>query len=86
MRDDKVEYFLITYDIAAGASKVESFGQDYESALKAYDEVENAARDDENLDIVLVGAEDLDVVKRTHSSYFETGNSLESLLPDGILS
>ena len=41
-------------------------------------------RDD--LDIVLVGADSLETVKRTHSSYFETDETLESLLPAGVLS
>lgn len=42
--------------------------------------------DRDDLDIVLVGADSLDTVKRTHSSYFRGGKDFESLLPEGVLS
>lgn len=83
---DTVEHFLITYNIANGIAHVDPYGSDYEAALSAYDAAEELARNNENLDIVLVGAENLEVVKRTHSSYFETKESLESLLPEGFIS
>lgn len=40
----------------------------------------------DDLDIVLVGADSLETVKRTHSSYFgDTAETFESLLPAGVL-
>lgn len=41
---------------------------------------------DDDLDIVLVGADSFETVKRTHSSYFgDTAETFESLLPAGVL-
>ncbi len=54
--------------------------------MAAYSEIEGEMRERDDLDIVLVGADSLETVKRTHSSYFDTEESFESLLPDGVLS
>ena len=86
MTKNPVKHFLITYDIEAGTATVDPYGINYEAALKAYSELEEKTGKNTNLDIVLVGAEDLDIIKRTHSSYFETVDSFESLLPEGIFS
>jgi len=52
----------------------------------AYAEIEGEMRDRDGLDIVLVGTDSLETVKRTHSSYFQTEETFESLLPAGVLS
>lgn len=86
MTDADIRHYLIVYDIAAQEAKVRDFGTDYDAAIAAYSEIEADARDREDLDIVLLGADSLATLKRTHSSYFATERSFESLLPEGVLS
>ncbi len=85
MGDVDINHFLVTYDINAGEAHVQSFGTDYDAAMEAYSEAEDDARNRTDLDIVLLSADSIDTVKRTHSSYFETRETFESLLPPGVL-
>lgn len=82
MSPDDIKHFLLTYDTASGEVKVQSFGTDYDAAQVAYAEAEQANGFDAGLDIVLLSADSLETIKRTHSSYFSNGtNRLEELLP-----
>jgi hypothetical protein len=81
-----IRHFLIVYDIPTATAQVRNFGTDYDGAIAAYSEIEAEMRDRDDLDIVLVGADSLETVKRTHSSYFDTQETFESLLPAGVLS
>jgi hypothetical protein len=85
MAETEIQHFLIVYDIRAGKAKVTTFGDNYDEALAAYANAEEDVRDDPNLDIVLVGADSIETVERTHSSYFHTEETFESLLPSGVL-
>lgn len=85
MTDTEIKHFLIVYDIEAGKAEVTSFGEDYDRALAAYAKAEEDLRDDLNLEIVLMGADSIETVERTHSSYFHTEETFESLLPSGVL-
>ena len=85
MTDADIRHYLIVYDIPAGKAQVRDFGTDYGGAMAAYAEIEGEMRDRSDLDIVLVGADSLETVKRTHSSYFDTEETFESLLPAGVL-
>ncbi len=71
MNVDEIRHFLVTYDVSAGKAAVTEF-EDYDTALTAYQNIEkeNLGRDD--LDIVLLGADSLETIKKTHSSYFAT--------------
>lgn len=75
-----IKHFLVVYDIAAGRADVRPFGTDYDAALAAYDEAEQTAVGRSDIDVVLLSADSLETIKRTHSSYFET-RSLDELLP-----
>jgi hypothetical protein len=86
MTDADIRHFLIVFDIPTGKAKVRDFGTDYDGAMEAYAEIEGEMRGRDDLDIVLVGADSLETVRRTHSSYFETDETFESLLPAGVLS
>lgn len=86
MTEVDIQHFLIVYDIPTGKVQVRDFGTDYDAALEAYAEIEGEMRNRNDLDIVLVGADSLETVKRTHSSYFQTKETFESLLPAGVLS
>lgn len=86
MAENTIKHFLVTYDIAAGKASVKPFGTDYEAAIEAYSRAEDAARDRNDLDIVLLSADSLATIKRTHSSYFDAGKgTFERLLPPGVL-
>lgn len=85
MTEAEIKHFLIVYDIPTGKAQVRDFETDYEAAQAAYAEIEAEMRDRDDLDIVLVGADSLETVRRTHSSYFDTEESFESLLPAGVL-
>lgn len=77
---DDIKHFLVTRDIARRRTKVEEFGTDYDAAQQAYREAEQEARSRRDLDVVLLSADSLETVKRTHSSYFKL-KSLNDLLP-----
>jgi hypothetical protein len=86
MNVDEIRHFLVIYDVRAGKATVTEF-EDYDDAVAAYEKIEksNLGRDD--LDIVLLGADSLDTIKRTHSSYFTTTEGgFEQLLGDLLTS
>ena len=85
MSPDDIKHFLVIYDIAARHAEVRPFETDYDAAQEAYEQVEQETRDRSDLDVVLLSADSLETIKRTHSSYFETGESFERLLPAGVL-
>lgn len=85
MTDADIRHFLIVYDIPTSKASVRDFDTDYDAALAAYAEIEGEMRGRDDLDIVLVGADSLETVKRTHSSYFDANETFESLLPAGVL-
>ncbi len=80
-----IKHFLIVYDIPSSRADVRPYGTDYDGALEAYEQAEQDARDHPNLEVVLLGADSLETIKRTHSSYFQTHESFEALLPAGVL-
>jgi hypothetical protein len=85
MSEGDIKHFLVVYDLAEGRAKVESFGADYDRALEAYAQAEQDLENRKSFDIVLLGADSVETIKRTHSSYFHTEETFESLLPPGVL-
>jgi hypothetical protein len=85
MGEAEIRHFLVVFDISTGEARVRDFATDYYGAIDAYAEIEGELDWREDLDIVLLSADSLETVKRTHSSYFGTGESFESLLPAGVL-
>lgn len=85
MTEAEIKHFLIIYDLDTGISKVRDFDLDYDGALAAYAEAEGNLKRNGNQEVVLVGADSIETVRRTHSSYFHTEDSFESLLPAGVL-
>ena len=86
MTASEIQHFLLIHDIPARVTGVRSFGTDYDAAQAAYAEIEAQTWDRDDLNIVLVGADSLDTVRKTHSSYFHAEGSFESLLPEGVIS
>lgn len=72
MSPEEIKHYLVMRDPAAGEVTVKRFGTDYDAAQAAYAEAERAHADD-GLDIVLLSADSLATIKKTHSSYFEAG-------------
>lgn len=72
MTNTEIQHFLVIYDVAAGEANVKRFGPDYEAALDAYEQAEETYRGQDRFDVVLLGADSLETIKKTHSSYFST--------------
>lgn len=75
MTPAEIKHFLVMRDPVTGEVTVKRFGTDYDAAQAAYAEAERAHADDDGLDIVLLSADSLATIKKTHSSYFEAGGS-----------
>lgn len=83
MTPDEIQHYLVALDPATGEVDVRKFGTDYEAAQAAYlaAELVNGIFAP-TLDIVLLGADSLETLERTHSSYFgAVAKQLEDLLP-----
>jgi len=70
MTESETQHFLIVYDIDRGLPTVEEYGTDYDAATRAYEDREREHRFDAHVEVVLLGADSLDTIKKTHSSYF----------------
>lgn len=75
-----LQHFLILYSLRdAELLDLKRFGTDVASATAAYSELEREYRDrtdHDDFEIVLVGADSLETVHRTHSRYFEEEQEL----------
>jgi hypothetical protein len=81
MSPDEIQHFLVAFDPATGAVDVTPFGNDYGAAQRAYAQAEQS-NVESKLDVVLLSADSLETIKKTHSSYFEGGEvRVEELLP-----
>lgn len=79
---DEIRHFLVIYDVRAAQATVREF-DDYAEALSAYESIEKKNLGSDDLDIVLLGADSLETIKRTHSSYFDTAEGgFEQFLGD----
>ncbi|MEV4420172.1 hypothetical protein AB0L40_09385 [Patulibacter sp. NPDC049589] len=67
---DVIRHFLVRYDIGRQSADVEAFGEDYDAALIAYAAAEKELRADPQVEVVLLGADSEQTIRRTHSSYF----------------
>ena len=85
MRPADIKHFLVIYNVKAGDAEVRPFGTDNDAAQLAYEEVEQEIGDRSDFDVVLLSSDSLQTIKRTHSSYFDTRESFEALLPAGVL-
>lgn len=63
-------YFLITYDLRAHEVKVEDFEADFDAAAGMYSLLEERFEDDDRTEVVLVGADSIETIHKTHSHYF----------------
>lgn len=64
------QYFILVYSIPSRELEVHGFGGDYDEAITAYDSLESENRDDAATEVVLVGADSIETIHKTHSHYF----------------
>ncbi|HTW42113.1 MAG TPA: hypothetical protein VMD79_07340 [Solirubrobacteraceae bacterium] len=67
-----IQHFLVVYDIAGRDAHVDRYGQDYDTAIDAYAKAEQLYRGRDDVEVVLLSADSIDTIKKTHSSYFNT--------------
>ncbi len=67
-----MRHFLLIYDHAKQElrSKREFSDADCDAATEAYQEAEAEFRDESNIEIVLIGADSIETIARTHGHYF----------------
>jgi len=68
-------HFLLTYDMRQQTLTVREF-TDAAEATDAYGRAELEHLGDRNLEIVLVGADSLDTIKKTHGHYFTKAGAI----------
>jgi hypothetical protein len=64
------QYFILIYDVAQHEVRVEEFGADGDAAAAAYAVFEADFRDRPDIEVLMVGADSLETIMKTHSHYF----------------
>ena len=70
-------HYLLVYDHSLDKLVREDPFSDADVAVDAYSALEEAHRDDRGMEIVLVSAESIEVIRKTHAHYF--AESMEQL-------
>ncbi len=75
-------YFLITYDLRDREVKVDDFDSDFEAAAGMYSVLEERYEETDGIEVVLVGADSIETIHKTHSHYFakSAGDLLDQFL------
>jgi hypothetical protein len=78
-------HFLLVYDHKREAlvGDPRQF-KNADEAASAYAELEREHRDDPNVEIVLVGADSIETIKRTHGNYFNGAKPVASPYLTGV--
>lgn len=75
-------YYLLIFDVDASRMlDIEEFGTDFDAANDRYVHWEQEGRKRDTgrlLEVVLLGAASLDVIRRTHSNYFDEDSGDDS--------
>jgi hypothetical protein len=67
-----LHHFLLLYDVKRQTLiDAHDLGTDGEAAADAYADAEREHRDEQGIEIVLIGADSLDTIRQTHSHYFD---------------
>lgn len=67
-----IQHFLLVFDHTKDQLvELREFGTEAERATAEYGAAERKYRDQDAIDIVLVGSDSIETVKVTHSTYFE---------------
>jgi hypothetical protein len=78
------QYFVLVYDVPHMNVEVHEFEQDRERAVAEYAALEERYRKDDAIEVVLVGADSIKTIQKTHSHYFATTKNelLDQFLTD----
>lgn len=85
MTDGPTQYFILVYDLAMRHVDVLPFEADMDRANTEYARLEDEYALKGKYEIVLVGADSIETIKRTHSPYFSTGTA-EQVVEDFLSS
>lgn len=66
-----LRHFLLVYDLGAQRLIEQQEFDDGDRAAAAYAACESQYKDRDDLEIVLVGADSIETIKRTHAHYFD---------------
>lgn len=78
MSPKPTNYFILVYDMTTRHVDVhDDFGHDMDRATERYGQLEDELGPSERYEIVLVGADSIETIKRTHAPYFSTGSVSE---------
>ncbi len=81
MTDKPIEHFLLVFDHDKGRLvDRQDFGVDGSAALAAYAAKEAEYRERPRIEVVLVGSDSIETVRRTHANYFEETPGLSKYL------
>jgi hypothetical protein len=72
MMSADIQHFLVIYDITGRDAHVDRYGHDYDAAIDAYAKAEQLYRGRGDVEVVLLSADSIETIKKTHSSYFST--------------
>jgi len=72
-----IRHFLLVFDHDAGMLvETRDFGRDADRAVEAYTEKEREFADRPRVEVVLIGSDSLDTIRRTHANYFSDSPAL----------
>lgn len=63
-------YFILIYNVPSRQLEIHEFGGDYDAAAEVYSRIELEHREDGSMEVVLVGADSIETIHKTHSHYF----------------
>jgi hypothetical protein len=75
-----LKHFLLVYDLAAQCLIEQQEFSDGGEAASAYSALEREYQGREDLEIVLVGADSIETIKRTHAHYFDAAATTSPFL------
>lgn len=74
---DRIQHFLLVFDHSVGRLlHTSEFGEDADAALAAYASTEADFSGRKDIEVVLIGSDSFETVKRTHANYFDGSDSV----------
>jgi len=70
MTDEPTRYYLLVYRLATRELDVTDLATDERAAADAYSLAERRHASDDGVEVLAVGADSLETVRKTHSHYF----------------
>lgn len=81
----KTRYFLLTFRAADRSLHTRDFGADETAATAAYSALELELGASSEVEVVLVGADSLATIRKTHSHYFTAEQDLLETIKKNLL-